>query len=569
MNPLLDKKLPDQLQTMTNQPKETQPNMADRFSALNEAIEAGLLKKAIKLHQTLLKEMDAARTPPAPSSNTPEEVESPLKTELAEIDAALYATQTKLNELKDWQGFATNPKRVGLCEAMSKLHEDAEMDLQLKAKQIHYLQAEWKKLGSSDTREAQQLWRRFKTISDAAYAPCNAFFDNLQRRRDLNLQRQREIINSLEYYLTNNDWANTNWNAASNILQKAKTEWRQFQDVPRYKKRRTDQRFTKVLTQLQAKQKDEQRANYEKKQALSQKLADAIADHEGNSPGQLEKLAKQIQRDWKQVGITLRKEDQKLWRQFRALCDQVFAIREVKNQHKKEQTAAHDQQLEALVLNLESLVNQENICSKELRTLSKEFETAEQLHKNPNINAKFQKVKRRAELVIKQQQKDQDKHAASKLQNLSQLCDQLEQGVLTVESFDAQWRQTDLPAQHWLNAIEQRKAYLIAVKNQTDQTTALQPSSETLEELETQRQRLCAQVEILAGLESPESASNIRMQLQVERLQRGLSQGEQEDRDTATQTKDLQVTWYSLGHLATADQALRDRFSKAELALGV
>ena len=66
---------------MTHRFKDAHPSLAARF-ALNEAIEAGLLKKAVKLHQTLLKDIDAARTPPAssaPPSNMPAEAESQLK----------------------------------------------------------------------------------------------------------------------------------------------------------------------------------------------------------------------------------------------------------------------------------------------------------------------------------------------------------------------------------------------------------------------------------------------------------------------------------------------------------
>ncbi|MFT6438044.1 MAG: hypothetical protein ACJAVI_006129 [Candidatus Azotimanducaceae bacterium] len=569
---------------MTNQAKNRHISLTDRLTALKEAIEAGSLKKAVKMHQTLLKELDIARSPPALSSTglaevdaVEEEAISQLKAELAEISAALPATQIKLNELKDWQGFATNPKRVDLCEAMTKLHEDAEMDLQFKAEQIRQLQKQWKKLGASDSRDAQRLWKKFKALSDVAYAPCNAFFDGLQERRELNLQRQREIIDSLEYYLTNNDWANTNWNAASNILQQAKTEWRQFQDVPRNKKRRTDQRFNKVFTQLLAKQKDEQHANYQKKQDLSQKLADAIANHQDGSSGHLEKLAKQMQREWKQVGITLRKEDQKLWLQFRALCDQVFAIREVKNHDQAQQTAVYNQQLEVLVLNLESLVDQGNIGIKQLRALSNEFEAAKQLNKNTGINAKFQQVKRRAEAAIKQQQKDQDKHAVIELQHLSHLCDQLEQGALTVESFDEQWHQSDLPEKHWLHAIEQRRNHLLTSRDKASQATTPSTDSGALDEetakysqvaLETRRQQLCAQIEILAGLDSPESAAKIRMQLQIERLQRGLSRGERDERDVETQLQALQIVWYSLGHLALAEASSCNRFKAAEKALG-
>jgi len=73
---------------------------------------------------------------------------------------------------------------------------------------------------------------------------------------------------------------------------------------------------------------------------------------------------------------------------------------------------------------------------------------------------------------------------------------------------------------------------------------------------------------MLAGLDSPESAATIRMELQVARLQREFSHGEKETRDTTTQLRDIQIIWYSLGHLSTVSTDLQERFSRAERILG-
>ncbi len=514
---------------MTSNSRDADIDLNKRFTSLNEAIEAGMLKKALKHHQLLLKEMEVAREqltqcqglPSEPGSTAETEVKTGSKTDLrnalAEISVGMQASQIKLNELKDWQGFATNPKRVDLCAAMANLHGNLEMPLQLKAREIRKLQDEWKKLGPSDSREGQRLWKKFKKLSDAAYAPCTDHFEALKQRRNQNLQRQREIIDSLEYYLANNDWTNTNWSGASAIIKKAKTEWRQFQDVPRNKKRRADQRFNDVLAALQLKLSTEQTVNQKKKQDLIEALDTALANHDGGAAGQIEKLAKNLQSQWKKVGITLRREDQKLWREFRALCDKVFALREAAGKQKARTVKTQENQLEK-----------------------------KQTIKNESAGP------------------DRDKQSITRLQILSSLCDQLEQQEISVSDFETRWVQSEQPDAFWLAIVEGRKIELV---NRCQQNAADIAAYISLQEIETQRKKLCVQIESLAGLKSPDTDANIKTQLQVERLQRELSRAEKDVLGTGAQLQSLQLAWHSLGHIDAAAGELRDRFARAEQAL--
>ncbi|MFN3238171.1 MAG: hypothetical protein ACE37D_14080, partial [Pseudomonadales bacterium] len=86
----------------------------------------------------------------------------------AEQSARANLLQNKLQDLKDWQGFATQPKRDDLCSKMELLANDESISLPEKAKAIKELQEEWRKLGASDSRPAQKSWSRFKTLGDQA-----------------------------------------------------------------------------------------------------------------------------------------------------------------------------------------------------------------------------------------------------------------------------------------------------------------------------------------------------------------------------------------------------------------
>ena len=406
---------------MSEKPKAMQPFFKEKLFDLDTAVAKGSLKRATKLHQSLLKELEATK-------NTPDLAYS-KQAELARISASLQSTELKLAEMRDWQVFATNPKREALCRQMDALLRSNQHPLPIRAKLIHNLQEEWKTLGPSDSREGRRLWHKFKRLADAAYKPCTVYFGEMKHLRQQNFQRRMEIIESLQYYLEHNKWEQANWAAASDIVKQSKIEWLQFREVPRNKKQRLDQLFNTVLSRLQDKLLIEQTANHQKKQDLINTLAAALAELNGGSPVPLEKLSKRLQLEWKQVGITLRREDQKLWRKFRLLCDQVFSLRS-------------------------ELAN----------------ETAQ---KAPDA--------RRAKSAINVKQQETARQSLVQLSELSRLCDQLEDKTLTLQQFESHWATTGLPEKKWLQAIEQRRSHLVIQSGEATEEAVIS----TIEQLES------------------------------------------------------------------------------------
>jgi hypothetical protein len=86
-----------------------------------------------------------------------------------------------------------------------------------------------------------------------------------------------------------------------------------------------------------------------------------------------------------------------------------------------------------------------------------------------------------------------------------------------------------------------------------------------LPEQAEQRRRLCLQLEVLTGVDSPPEAVQERLLFQVSRLRERLGQGEADPLDAAPA---LERAWYLAGPAPTAEMpALEARFERARAAL--
>lgn len=85
-----------------------------------------------------------------------------------ELLATLNSEAAKFAELRDWQTFATSPKRQALCE---KIEEIAQRPLEPRdqADRIKQLRSEWNELGPVSKREDRQLADAFNRLAEAAF----------------------------------------------------------------------------------------------------------------------------------------------------------------------------------------------------------------------------------------------------------------------------------------------------------------------------------------------------------------------------------------------------------------
>jgi hypothetical protein len=257
------------------------------------------------------------------------------------------ALAARVLELKDWVTYATHPKREELTAEMEALAQ-TPLEPPAQAEQIRLLRETWKGLGTITSHADRRLFERFNAAAETAFAPCRAYFEQQAEARKFNLAQRRKICDELDGYLEQTDWTQADWKAAERILRAARDEWRKFHPVDRSPGRKVQTRFETLTGRLYELIKGEWDRNVAAKRAVIDE-ATAIRDTVTDLRAATDQI-KGLQRRWRDIGITPRRVDQSLWRDFRAICDAVFgrrdAVREETHQAAASQVTAAEHLLD-------------------------------------------------------------------------------------------------------------------------------------------------------------------------------------------------------------------------------
>ncbi|PPI82818.1 DUF349 domain-containing protein [Marinobacter maroccanus] len=478
--------------------QEQQKSLANRLEAdlekLEVALEAKQLKESKQLFKTAqqhFRDLDQRHAKP--------------------YQARMQLLNGQLRELSDWQGFATEPKQIALCEQMEYL-ADQPMDPEAKAERIKELQNEWRDLGGSSDRT---LWSRFKAASDKAYEPCKAYFSAKSGLKQANLEKRSAICEQLETFLNNADWSSIDWKAAERIHQTARQEWKEAWPVEFRDNRAVQKRFDELLKRLEAPLDEERRKNETLKQAIVEK-AEALVDHEPLQEAMNQ--AKALQGDWQAIGITRHREDRKLWQAFRKACDQIFARRDAERTEQQQASQVADESAQA-GLNEVSVISAESDEQSVTAALAtfKEMDTSAL---SKGVREQVQQEKQRLNQILSTQ----------KLRAKMASWQSLVMAATTGETSN------DSVPKHW---------------------SALAQTSDTSDPVE-----LVIRAEILCGVPSPETDQQRRMEIQVRRLADGMGAADN-GTDQMQDMEKLLANWCLGGIGKDANTELAERLNKA------
>ena len=486
-------------------------NLQRQINQLEQHIQDGHLKDASKLYgqiTTNLRQVDSRTT--------------------RNLQRQARALGARLSEMRDWQGFVTTPKKEALCEAMEAL-VGASIAPDILADKIQAMQDEWKTLNS--TQPDRELWERFQAAGDRAFEPCREYFATVARERELNVERRNQLIAELDVYETGLDWSNADWKVVQKTLETARETFRTYSPVDRAAHNDTQERFRAVCDRIYAHIQDEYDRNLARKTYLSEQAAAQIDAEDLTAAIE---VIKQLQQDWKNVGVTPRAADQKLWKQFRAQCDAVFARLDQARAERKARLDDTVLQAEQLVAEAIGLPQQElSVADKiaRLEELEQEFATMDL------PRAAFQRLRKGfsdAASALDEQQQELQKRSEQKrwqgvIDRLQALAEQDEAGWKAAADLPREYRYLDFDA-----AWQQR---------------------EQLAGESSAARDLCIRMEVLAGIESGSADQSRRMELQVQRLAQGLGQAPSVDQER----HDLLEQWLTTS-ASTTQQA---RFLKA------
>ena len=481
--------------------------------------------------------------------------------EKASLDERLEKATIAVDKMADWKDYATAPKFIALCESMEALSPEAlnkanksSMHADKLATKITELQKNWKTLGHSDS--ADEHWERFKLAADIAYAPCDEFFKQRQEVRKNNLAKREPLVKEMQSLVSQVNWQNNNeCKEALNSVRKIDDAWKKIKDVEPGPGTKQWKRLRKAKNSVYEKLDEVYSTNLSLKNALISNSKELLeADIKEDT---LKKL-QAIQSQWKEIGITKRKDDQKAWEAFKQASDAVF---EKIQDQRKAKRAEEDGQLkpyrdvvkaiQQLSRNAKSLADADSSFSK----LQSEHDALPPMpHGLPE--KVLEGIKKDYQRACSDFNKTRDRIVQNKkhqaLDNLALkagLCSEYEALPMDV----SQVAIDDLKAQ--MDALEISDNEL---RKRFDKRLAVAKNTERASYTE-KRKLMCIDLEILLGKDSPEEDKSQRMQIQLERMQKGGFGQERVEKSAVL--KKMKLDWYCLpGAEPSIQTKLDERF---------
>ncbi|MBQ8455335.1 MAG: DUF349 domain-containing protein [Bacteroidaceae bacterium] len=216
-------------------------------------------------------------------------------------------------------------KKTALCEQLEAFETDGLKtfaDWDGITQKIKELQAEWKTIGFAPQKMNTAIFERFRQGCDAFFEKKNAFFKDLKEELNTNLAKKKELVEKAEALMESTDWRST-----GDILINLQKQWKEIGTVPRKYSEDLWKRFTSACDHFfEARQaatadvRNEEKANKEQKLDIIDQLKQ-LAETEGEN---VIAQVKELQQKWSEVGHVPFRDKEKLYKEYRELCDKIY-----------------------------------------------------------------------------------------------------------------------------------------------------------------------------------------------------------------------------------------------------
>lgn len=554
----LKTRLPDPESELSKRVETLQADMEGRI-AKNNDYQQRLSEKTQGLLTKLAAALEAGNSEEATQcwdkiqgniSNTANQVRAQLQKQANEY-------KEKITELRDWKIFAATEKKKELLTQMQHLL-DSKMHASDRSKNISKLHKEWKALGRSNQNE--QLWKQFKALSDQAYEPCKEYFKQRKQQMVENLKKRRELCDALEaeHQKLADSEAEIDVSALNKLLNQADKDWKLHAPIEQSKIKSLQNRYYGSVNKLRKIRKSNLSSHAKQKQELIRQ-AQELTKQEDNKQAMNE--AKRLQQEWKKVGPTTYKDDNRYWQEFRAACDTIFSKRDRASDKQREDIKKIETRLKEILEQLAKIAAMDDADFREARTSFKDLAQEFSNSLDPRIKSsrkrlleEFNQSKRQIDsrfraLPDKRQQRIQEnvRDRALSLQEIEH--------ALLAETDSAKFseRQQAFDTEAWQAIAESGNPGVDELLQlRLKSTTAAKSNGELLERCKSCEERyreLCIEAEIRANIDSPAQDKAHRMKLQLEQLQSGFGQAKPDLKENLKYAMDIELQSIAIGPL--------------------
>lgn len=238
-----------------------------------------------------------------------------------------FFDKVKINkELKDLDLRKNLEHKIELCEKAEELI--IETSITKAFKRLQELHEEWKELGPVPQDKREEVWDRFKTASDKINERRHEFYGKIQEEQDANYAAKIVLCEQAEQLVCKEYTSIKQWQESTQQVNELLKLWKSIgQASPKHNnevwlrfKGQLDNYFA-IKKDFFGKLKEQQLHNYNLKVDLCvQAEALRLSSEWRNASRDLIRL----QEEWKKIGPVPRKHSDKIWKRFRAACDEFF-----------------------------------------------------------------------------------------------------------------------------------------------------------------------------------------------------------------------------------------------------
>ena len=311
---------------------ETLQQLHNALKTLEQHLETEQYGEAIEVHKALTLDLKDAALP---------------SKDFAFFQRRIQMLTPFLRELQDWRRWGTDQVRKQLIETAEHLRADDGLDPQERAKKIHSLRTEWRKLAHMEPGQQRNMWKAFDSTATAAYEPSKQYFVEQAQQREAHLEQRATICAQLEALNTATDWGNADWRTLQTQVNQLRKQWKDAGTISHKEWMRINERFNAGMDALETHFKAERTRNWQERTQL---VEQATALLEMPDTAQAIEQAKVLQTSWHITLPARPNDEQRLWKQFREPMDTLFArAREERQQQHQERNAqlAEETRLEA------------------------------------------------------------------------------------------------------------------------------------------------------------------------------------------------------------------------------
>ncbi|MFY0712824.1 DUF349 domain-containing protein [Seonamhaeicola sp. NFXS20] len=290
-------------------------------------------------------------------------------------------------------------KKLKIIERAEELAKD---DNVLRAfRELQELHKMWKEeLGPVAKEHREVIWEKFKAATKIINDKRQAYFKEIDKVYEKNLEKKLEIISEIEA-ITNQENANTHnaWQKKIKQVESLRNDFFNAGKVPIKVNESTWAKFKESVRKFNRKKnafykdlKKEQYTNLQKKLDLI-KVAEDNKDSDDFET--ITPLMKKIQSDWKKIGHVPRKDSDKIWKQFKNACNHYFdRLHATRNAANKENIEAFNKKNE--LLNNLKAIKLKGDKEENIKTIKDQINQWKSLGRVPNdkryIEGKFEKT---------------------------------------------------------------------------------------------------------------------------------------------------------------------------------